>query len=912
MLLEQFKNNRLDPPKWIGTTIERLCQEQLATQNILVDAMDNLQVKQALERKEEHNATQIVVQKGHTSIKEFLKQKAGHKELLDSLKFPEWKTRREEVQPAYANTFEWIFEELEGNQKWSSFADWLTTSNNIYWINGKAGSGKSTLMRFLLNHDKTFEMLNIWAAGQDLHVISYFFWRADGIPLQMNSLGLLRSLLYQLLYKRPDLSRVITDDIQSAKSGPDWDEASLSRAMTRTLRSIQEKTVIFIDGLDEFKGNLDRLLELCRELSTLENVKLCISSRPERKIEQVLASFETLQLQDLTQEAMRIFVRGMLERHRPNYSPDLYTAINKHELVYKLVVRAEGIFLWATIMTDSLLEAIDCGASASDLENIIQQSPQGLKSLFEFRLKQGYPEQANEIFDMLLLHTNKKLKIREPLILGEMAFAVDPHLVKLLRQSPVKVDQSTLHERLQAFRNRIKIQCCGLIDFGTGQVQDHSDCANGYTCESRKRSSLDRTTVKFAHRSVAEFLLEMRSSSSTSAESSNVPAHCALLLGKTAQCFLASIGSCEEHNCHAQITDLGGLARFGSILNRCEPAVSKDVWKKVMQLFKERCKPASYMEFSKTSDMRVSEASQFYGMLERATSNPISLFLQLFYAAGSDSLLTLIDWTAPKPEISRWLTSMILARSRLFLPILPCLQILKERPEARKLMSYELQGHTPQLVGTESLVRTLEQERIDTDPHLNSLEVLMLRDLALTYSRFPGYCMKMAPSTNRFPTWEHDPALWETFKILKKLNVPQLSYVIPFKLYCKSRWTQARLYIPMRLFESDMFETDEDIDLADHEKHSVVSIVDNNNTSIHELDSLTTSRTLKCVPYEFVDAVYDPVFQKVKEDIVQRRTRRYSRGLTYNTKKKNRYRKEDTYEDRTYYETMQHLLPILV
>ena len=32
--------------------------------------------------------------------------------------------------------------------------DWLLSRHGDYWVSGKAGSGKSTLMKFLCNHEK--------------------------------------------------------------------------------------------------------------------------------------------------------------------------------------------------------------------------------------------------------------------------------------------------------------------------------------------------------------------------------------------------------------------------------------------------------------------------------------------------------------------------------------------------------------------------------------------------------------------------------------------------------------------------------------------------------------------------------------------------------------------------------------
>lgn len=67
-------------------------------------------------------------------------------EMLESLHFETIHARQEDVRSAYKNTFSWI---LDPNQKdsylWDNLLEWLETGSGIYWINGKAGSGKSTV-----------------------------------------------------------------------------------------------------------------------------------------------------------------------------------------------------------------------------------------------------------------------------------------------------------------------------------------------------------------------------------------------------------------------------------------------------------------------------------------------------------------------------------------------------------------------------------------------------------------------------------------------------------------------------------------------------------------------------------------------------------------------------------------------
>ncbi len=110
--------------------------------------------------------------------------------------------REEEVKEAHDKTFDWIFADTETSRAAAagSVTTWLTSAEAgpIYWISGKPGSGKSTLMRFLFEHPSTMAHLQTWAGQQPVTKAGFFFW-TSGSREQRSQTGLLRYLLHQLL-----------------------------------------------------------------------------------------------------------------------------------------------------------------------------------------------------------------------------------------------------------------------------------------------------------------------------------------------------------------------------------------------------------------------------------------------------------------------------------------------------------------------------------------------------------------------------------------------------------------------------------------------------------------------------------------------------------------------------------------
>lgn len=99
-------------------------------------------------------------------------------------------------------TLEWVLNPPPKTQ-WSDVPSWLEGSGGLYWVSGKAGFGKSTLMKWLVEESRTTKLLELWAGNKRLLIADYFFW-SSGSGVQKSLSGLLRSLLYQLLLQWQD------------------------------------------------------------------------------------------------------------------------------------------------------------------------------------------------------------------------------------------------------------------------------------------------------------------------------------------------------------------------------------------------------------------------------------------------------------------------------------------------------------------------------------------------------------------------------------------------------------------------------------------------------------------------------------------------------------------------------------
>ncbi|KAK1486937.1 hypothetical protein CABS01_13070 [Colletotrichum abscissum] len=89
-----------------------------------------------------------------TTLAKFVEEASNQgttREILRSLRFAQIAERQTEIPSAHQETYEWIFKESPD----VNFSSWLQGSRGIFWITGKPGSGKSTLMKFISGHEIT-------------------------------------------------------------------------------------------------------------------------------------------------------------------------------------------------------------------------------------------------------------------------------------------------------------------------------------------------------------------------------------------------------------------------------------------------------------------------------------------------------------------------------------------------------------------------------------------------------------------------------------------------------------------------------------------------------------------------------------------------------------------------------------
>ena len=338
------------------------------------------------------------------------KVKALSKEqhILSGLHFWAMRMREASITEAHERTFEWIFGDQPVSCPQVKFKEWLSHGNGIYWIAGKAGSGKSTLMKYLVSEPRTESILQTWAGNEALVVAKFFFWNA-GNDMQKSQEGLLQSLLHEVLSQCPQLmesvcpSRWRNSDLYDTHSEP-WTKQELTESfdLLSRLPDLTSKFCFFIDGLDEYQGDHFGLIQTVRRLAASSSIKICLSSRPWEEFTDAFGSDKdrTIILQDLTRGDIQLYVHDTLKQH--HHFAKLEEADPRwNELVEELEDRAQGVFLWVTIAVRSLLRGLTHADDVSDLQRRLREFPAELSPFFQHifdSIDPFYREQTAQLF----------------------------------------------------------------------------------------------------------------------------------------------------------------------------------------------------------------------------------------------------------------------------------------------------------------------------------------------------------------------------------------------------------------------------------------------------------------------------------------------------------------------------------
>jgi hypothetical protein len=470
-------------------------------------------------------------------------QKASTKRIveeffLESLEFTSMYDREEDIQAAHKATFDWIFD-FQGHSKpdqglvksKDSFIDWIQGKNesNIYWINGEPGCGKSTLMRFLYDHPKTKDELSVWADSHPLLFVRYFLW-TSGTTEQRSHTGLLRAILHQLLQNMKDvipwafpaLWLKYLDSKTRAVIPIQWSIEEMMSALHKALAFAKGKWKIcfFIDGLDELEGDQAAMIEMVKGIvqSSPIDFRACVSSRSWKIFEEAFKSVPQLKLQELTLDGIAKFVNERL-----NEVPKLRRILAKEPteaaaFEAKIVTCSKGVFLWATLGVQAIVERTHEENNVKDAVHILDLLPLKLEELFKYLLFDSKSDEDLQ-YQARIFHMIRSREIVCEYTRDESSATMNLYQLTLaelgesvpLENEIKKPTNDWIMELCQSTKDRLATTCAGFL-LATPNARQGAN--NSFTTAVKfgntgglKPEVLARSRISYLHRTVRDFLV---------------------------------------------------------------------------------------------------------------------------------------------------------------------------------------------------------------------------------------------------------------------------------------------------------------------------------------------------------------------------------------------------------------------
>ncbi|KAF8856808.1 hypothetical protein BDZ45DRAFT_457266 [Acephala macrosclerotiorum] len=420
-------------------------------------------------------------------------------EVLKSLEKYDNNPRKHSISDEHKSTFHWIWTPIK--EKGPGFVDWLESGTSIFWIAGKPGAGKSTLMKYIFNDNQISNYLS--NGTHDTKKFGFFFHEL-GRPNEKVFVGFLQSFLYQLIFNFPALTHSILSiyrEIERHCAGTElsWTDIDTRRALEEIARqdSVRGNICMFIDGLDECDNgsmqgeDIDYIVDLGKWKAL--SVKICVSSRPLLPLELRFQGFPRLLVQQRTSGDISKYVSDELQKSfklARRFSTRDSSFLE--ELTSTIVEKAEGVFLWVKLVVRDLKVDVENSDSDTDIKSRLDALPEGINDLYTTIFGKISPEYLHDAINFLGVLS---LPPGRALSLHDFSFIIEGP-AKALERPFASIRKSEMTERCRRAKGRILSRTRNLIEFHTDK--DIFSSKNGDTNDesllSEKPPSLGSST----------------------------------------------------------------------------------------------------------------------------------------------------------------------------------------------------------------------------------------------------------------------------------------------------------------------------------------------------------------------------------------------------------------------------------
>jgi hypothetical protein len=395
-------------------------------------------------------------------------------EVFRCLHFDEANERFYAVEPPMDGSMKWVFAD-ERMSDAGGLLEWFgnTNGDNLFWVTGKPGCGKTTLTKHLFRNPQVFDYLEAWSGAAPGITAAFFFWNS-GTILQNSPAGMLRCILYESLQDMIYGPLEQDQGIVQWLFGDRWRQftsygggiheftfAEVRKAFELMVADVSKKFLFMIDGLDEMDEHSSELVETVINATKKDNVKIVVSSRASPELEAAFEKRPSLVLDEWTKKDSQAYIMDTFDRAEK--LANLRTkADNVEEMnaINTLAEKANGVFLWAKLATSFILQSATEADTFSAMRDRAGALPPTLELLIPNIVSSLTPEEAESLWKLTTLLESHSTACPGLLPLS-FALTSDTKASIAADTRPLKTAESTL--RVEDMRTLLSQSCKSLL-----------------------------------------------------------------------------------------------------------------------------------------------------------------------------------------------------------------------------------------------------------------------------------------------------------------------------------------------------------------------------------------------------------------------------------------------------------------
>ncbi|KAF2832021.1 hypothetical protein CC86DRAFT_340195 [Ophiobolus disseminans] len=417
--------------------------------------------------------------------------------------------RMHSIEPPMEGSMKWVFDDERMGDD-GGLLEWLgnTGGQNLFWVTGKPGSGKSILTRYLFRNLRIFDYLEAWSGAAPGITAAYFFWNS-GTELQNSPVGLLRTILYEalqdMIYGPLEQDQAILQLLfaerwkQFTSYGGglhDFTFAELREAFQLMVSDASKKFLFMIDGLDEMDEYAADLIDTITAATTRDNVKIIVSSCASAEYTEAFQDRSNLVLDAWTKKDSQAHILHAFDEHEAlKILRRKSDNVEEMNVINTLAEKADGVFLWAKLATVHILQSLTDEDVFTTLRKRAETLPHTLDALLGHIIEHLKPEDAEQVCKIsALLEAHHHAS---PNLLSlSLAMSADPKSHPAADTKPLKT--SEIAKRIENMKHTLNAQCASLFTIFDTTPPDHH--------ASSSSSSATYLKPSYTHHTIRTFL----------------------------------------------------------------------------------------------------------------------------------------------------------------------------------------------------------------------------------------------------------------------------------------------------------------------------------------------------------------------------------------------------------------------